>query len=74
MWISFLKKIWMVRKPAISLWNKKQIVMTRKEAATIMTQTFPLAKTWWESPKHEKAWKQFVEAKKIYKEWIEKKN
>jgi hypothetical protein len=46
--------------------------MTRKEAATIMTQTYPLAKTWWQSPKHEKAWKEFVEAKKIYKEWLEK--
>ena len=22
MWITFLKKIWMVRKPAISLWYK----------------------------------------------------
>ena len=48
------------------------VIKTRKEAATIMTQTFPLAKTWWESPKHEKAWKQFVEAKKIYKECLEK--
>jgi hypothetical protein len=55
--------------------HKKQMVkMTRQEAATIMTQTFPLAKTWWMSAKHEKAWKQFLEAKKIYKEWIEKKN
>ena len=41
--------------------------MTRKESASIMTQTFPLAKEWWKSPKHEKAFKQFVEAKKIYK-------
>jgi len=58
----------------INLNIKSMEKMTRKEAATIMTQTFPLAKTWWASPKHEKAWKQFVEAKKIYKEWIEKKN
>lgn len=46
--------------------------MTRKESASIMTKTFPLAKEWWKSPKHEKAFNQFVEAKKIYKEWIEK--
>ena len=44
--------------------------MTRKEAATIMTETFPLAKEWWKSPKHEKAYKQFVEAKKVYKEHL----
>jgi hypothetical protein len=46
--------------------------MTEKEAVSIMTETFPLAKTWWKSPKHEKAGKQFVEAKKIYKELITK--
>lgn len=48
------------------------VTMTRKEAATIMTQTFPLHRTWWKSAKHEKASNQFLEARKIYKQWIEK--
>ena len=52
--------------------NRTETQMTEKEAVSIMTETFPLAKTWWKSPKHEKAWKQFVEAKKIYKELITK--
>jgi hypothetical protein len=44
--------------------------MTRKEAATIMTETFPLAKEWWKSAKHEQAHKRFLEAKKVYKEHL----
>lgn len=40
----------------------------RKEAATIMTKVEPLAKTWWASPKHEKAGEIFSKAKKVYKQ------
>ncbi len=40
----------------------------RKEAATLMTKTEPLAKTWWASPKHEIAGKVFSKAKKVYKQ------
>ena len=50
--------------------------MTRKEAALIMTKTFPQHVYWWKSAKNEKASKQFLEARKIYKELlkIEKQN
>jgi hypothetical protein len=40
----------------------------RKEAATIMTQTEPMARTFWMSPKHELAAKVFIKAKKVYKQ------
>ena len=42
----------------------------RKEAATLMTKTEPLAKTFWASPKHELAGKIFTKAKKVYKQNI----
>jgi hypothetical protein len=44
MWITFLKKIWMVRKPAISLWNKKQIVMSVLELALIFVVSYAFFK------------------------------
>ena len=41
--------------------------MTRKEAATIMTRTFQQHKYWWASSKNEKASKEFLKAREIYK-------
>ena len=41
--------------------------MTRKEAATIMTRTFEQHKYWWKSAKNEKASKEFLKAREIYK-------
>jgi hypothetical protein len=40
----------------------------RKESATLMTQTEPLARTFWMSSKHELAAKVFSKAKKVYKQ------
>lgn len=40
----------------------------RKEAASLMTKTEPLARYWWASPKHELASKVFIKAKKVYKQ------
>jgi hypothetical protein len=45
----------------------KQKRMTKKEAATIMTRTFEQHKYWWKSAKNEKASKEFLKAREIYK-------
>ena len=48
--------------------------MTRKEAATIMTKTAELHKYWWKSPKNEKASKEFLKAREIYKQIVKGEN
>ena len=45
---------------------EKQI--TRKEAAIIMTKTSEQHKYWWKSAKNEKASKEFLRAREIYKQ------
>jgi hypothetical protein len=42
--------------------------MTRKEAAIIMKQTSQQHKYWWMSSKNEKASKEFLKAREIYKQ------
>jgi hypothetical protein len=44
--------------------------MTRKEAATIMSQTAKQHQYWWLSAKNEKASKNFLRAQKVYKEKV----
>lgn len=44
--------------------------MTRKEAATIMKNTYEQHKYWWKSAKNERASKQWIEAHKIWKEIV----
>ena len=44
--------------------------MTRKEAASIMKKTFVQHVYWWKSAKNEKASKEFLEARKVYKQLI----
>jgi len=44
--------------------------MTRKEAATIMKNTFEQHKYFWKSPKNEKASKEFLRAREIYKQLV----
>ena len=45
--------------------------MTRKEAATIMKNTIEQHKYWWKSTKNEKASKEFLNAREIYKQRLE---
>ena len=44
----------------------------RKEAASLMTNTEPLARYWWASAKNELASKVFIKAKGIYKQNLKK--
>ncbi len=48
-------------------------MITRKQAAAIMTRTFEQHKFWWQSPKNEKASKEFLKAREIYKAIVNKK-
>lgn len=45
--------------------------MTRKEAAIIMKNTVEQHKYWWKSAKNEKASKEFLKAREIYKQTLE---
>ena len=54
--------------------NMKNVELTRKEAATIMTQTEKRHQFWWASPKNEKASKEFLKAREIYKERVKEEN
>jgi hypothetical protein len=44
--------------------------MTRKEAASIMKKTFAQHAYWWKSAKNEKASKEFLKAREIYKQKV----